>query len=313
MSRSDGCGRPLICTSLVLLALSTAAGCSREVPRREDALKSWHEIRLGMSRREFAEFLQRSKIEWNSVQMPGTGPSTWANHVDVVLLDKDGNRIGRSRQFAVEFADGQRWDYGGLPRGEEVVDPARLVGSLDPDSPVVGVRWMVHRTDREKENHTIPWEVLSVLGAPHRDEADLTGYGRNYFWKWPDVEAIYQSASGELTISSTQGRKAAVPPRRDSSAGPPMIQSPTETNPTQELPQAGEDAREGEPADQKLKDADASLRRSPAPGPVEQQSFSGSWPLPRNVKWFNCCVGGLSRRALLLWRRCGSGKTSARR
>lgn len=256
MSRPAACGVALIRILFCLLALP-AAGCSREAPRIDRAPKSWHEVRLGMSRREFAEFLQRSGIQWDSVQMPGTGPSTWANHVDVVLLDKDGNTTGRSRQFAVEFADGQRWDYGGLPRGKEVVDPDVLVGSLDPDSPVVGIRWMLHRTDKQKENHTIPWEALSVLGAPHREQADLTGYGRNYFWEWPAVKATYQSASGELTISSTQEREAGPAPSRDSSTGSPLVLSPSDMSPAPEPPQTGEPSRDGEPADQKPKDGDS--------------------------------------------------------
>jgi hypothetical protein len=202
---------------LVLFAsalFSAEFGCSASAPISKSAPDNWHGLRLGMTRREAAEFLQMSGIRWSQIQPPGTAPSAWANHTDVEFTDLAGNDV-HARQFGLLFADGQRWNYGGLPRNDEVIKPDVLIGGADAESALIGIQWQVDRSDREKENHTVPWEVLSAFGGPHEEKADITGFGSNYYWKWADVKAHYSSPAGILTIS-----KADVDPSAAPDAGP---------------------------------------------------------------------------------------------
>ena len=198
---------------LVLFAFALFAaefGCSASPPVSKSAPDNWHGLRLGMTRREAAKLLQKSGVRWPQIQPPGTAPSAWANHTDVEFTDPSGEDA-HARQFGLLFADGQRWNYGSLPRKNEVITPDLLIGGADPESLLVGIQWQVDRSDREKENHTVPWEVLSALGGPHEEKADLTGYGSNYYWKWDDVKAHYSSPTGMLTISRADIDPSAAP------------------------------------------------------------------------------------------------------
>jgi hypothetical protein len=175
-----------------------------EVPRG----LSW--LPFGTTRLEFLEILASEGNTWECVVKPGMTPTAWASFTNPAIR---GHVVP---QLATLFSDGQRYDYGAIPKetGERLV-PARLLGDNSPDAKIVGIRWKVPQSSWQIQSGNVPIAVLRELGQPHSQEQDITGIGRNVSWKWPAVEAYYYENGGTLVMMLTE--EAA---RVNQSAGP---------------------------------------------------------------------------------------------
>lgn len=170
------------------------------VPRHAAAPEGLHALKLEMTRRELAEYLEAEGVTWPSIRSPGMSPTSWVGQTDVLL----GGHSTPEVDFL--FSDGAGWDYDNRPeQAAAVVDAAGLVGPLDPSAKLVGIRWRFAISNALRRNDDfIPPDVLSVLGKPHSRTADITGTGVIYRWEWPGFDADYFTYGATLTMSSVE-------------------------------------------------------------------------------------------------------------
>ena len=169
----------------------------KEVTKHDAPPNGWNEIELGITRSEVAQMFVDQKVTWPSIQKPGMAPTEWASHVN---LSVNGHQ---AKSFSLRFSDGQRWDYGRHPQiSDEMVDSETLIGGLDPQAKLIGITWMLDRSDYDLDNESVPIAALEVMGSPHSERQDVTGHGQVYEWDWPSLKAYYTTIDGRLSIQN---------------------------------------------------------------------------------------------------------------